>query len=61
MKTVKNPKSIYGGMFNYVMRNPSEVTSSSDINYYLKHFYLRLSAQTYCLIHQINKSATMTP
>ena len=61
MRIVKDPNSIYGRLFSFVEKNPDNKNISNDINYFLNHFYMRLSAQTYCLANNISISSKMTP
>ncbi len=48
-KIVEEPKSIYGHLKKYLGEDVVQDSDyTSKINYFLNHFYIRLSAQTYC-------------
>lgn len=56
---VNNPDSIYSHLHRYLSSIPKH--NSSDINYFLTHFYLRLSAQHYCRTNNIPLTSQLTP
>ena len=52
--------SIYTHLQKYLSKVPLSSNISAPINYFLTHFYLRLTGLIYCRLNNINSNAPLT-